>query len=99
MKIAYKITTTCSATFAISGVAPTDANSIANTKKALISDAKGALTKRIAAQEGPEAPPPTFEATDTLLVLTDPTCEFAPDASVTRTNGLVRLTVVVTALG
>jgi hypothetical protein len=93
---AFRIATPRRATFSISGVQTRDACSLANTKRALVTDAEAYL-KSVIADNSDDAPTPSFEVTEHLEVLTEPTCVFADDDSVTRTAGLATLTVVVTA--
>jgi hypothetical protein len=93
----FRITTPRQATFGISGIPTRDAASLANTKRALVTDAKTSLRDHLAEVNGPDGPVPSFEVTDSLKVITEPTCVFADDDSVTRTSGVATLTVVVTA--
>lgn len=91
----YRVVVPVVATYAVSGVPTRDATQAANLKAALIADARGKLNTHITAEFGDQNP--VFEVTTSCQVLTAPTLVTNEDHSITRTPGLSKMTVVVTA--
>lgn len=96
MPTAYQITTPRTCRFAITGVPTRDVSSIANVKRALISDATLYLRGRVAEVSGPGAEA-SIDVTESYKVIEPPTLTTREDHSIIRTTGLAEFTVVATA--